>query len=557
MARYATREDHPDCEGVAVVADDDPDIVVSCHDTVEEALTAIIALLDADDDEAEPPEEPAEMPAGGPPAAGVRFRSVLALADARTEDGRLMAELGVRDGQLPLAVQDQAQHSGFDPPGGVVGGTIESTRQIGRVVIGFGSFHPTEEGARAVELLEGNGGRFGVSVDLGEMDGDITMECMATGTTLDPFFGEEVEGCTDMLIVFPFARIAGATMTPIPAFAEACGERASHSELDDDAWAEQAAAAAEALNQQRDEDRRARLEQRGNTVVASAVPVVPPLAWFEQPEADGPEPLTIEPDGRVHGHLSTWGECHIGLPGCVTIDPSPSGYSLFHTGTIEATTPAGDVARIRGGRVCFRAEHADGYVSARTATAHYENTSLVAADVVARDGEFGIWLSGALRPGLDPPDRREVLAGAPSGDWRPIGGDLELVNVLLVNTPGFMGPHRASVRVFTSGASVTASGAVEPGRITAVHALGYGYPRQARTGASPVLERRLAALEQANAALWALVGNDAARTALALDVEGTRPLAPEVAAALRLAAGSAPAKGCGCGGTCGGCGGHA
>jgi hypothetical protein len=80
MARYATREDHPDCEGVAVVADDDPDIVVSCHDTVEEALTAIIALLDADDDEAEPPEEPAEMPAGGPPAAGVRFRSVLALA---------------------------------------------------------------------------------------------------------------------------------------------------------------------------------------------------------------------------------------------------------------------------------------------------------------------------------------------------------------------------------------------------------------------------------------------------------------------------------------------
>ena len=56
---------------------------------------------------------------------------------------------------------------------------------------------------------------------------------------------------------------------------------------------------------------------------------------------------------------------------------------------------------------------------------------------MAGEDEFGIWLAGALRPGLAPERIRELMAADVSGDWRRIGGALELVGVLAVNVPGF------------------------------------------------------------------------------------------------------------------------
>jgi len=46
-------------------------------------------------------------------------------------------------------------------------------------------------------------------------------------------------------------------------------------------------------------------------------------------------------------------------------------------------------------------------------------------------------VSGALRPDLDPSNIRGLMASDVSGDWRRIGGGLELVAVLAVNVPGF------------------------------------------------------------------------------------------------------------------------
>lgn len=81
--------------------------------------------------------------------------------------------------------------------------------------------------------------------------------------------------------------------------------------------------------------------------------------------------------------------------------------------------------------------HANLYATPDTARRYYDNTGAGVADVAVGEDEFGIWFAGALRPGLTDAQLRAIRGSAPSGDWRYIGGNMELVNVLLVNTPGF------------------------------------------------------------------------------------------------------------------------
>jgi hypothetical protein len=71
------------------------------------------------------------------------------------------------------------------------------------------------------------------------------------------------------------------------------------------------------------------------------------------------------------------------------------------------------------------------------AVKHYDDTASSVADVHAGEDSYGIWVAGALRPGTQPDQIRALRASAPSGDWRPIRGSLELVAVCQVNVPGF------------------------------------------------------------------------------------------------------------------------
>jgi 2'-5' RNA ligase len=180
------------------------------------------------------------------------------------------------------------------------------------------------------------------------------------------------------------------------------------------------------------------------TVLASAIPVTPPLDWFTEPALDGPTPITVTADGRIYGHLALFGTCHIAMPqGCVT-PPRGATYSYFHTG--EVLTASGDPVAV--GHLTFGTGHADMAASGASAAAHYDNTATVAADVRAGDDAHGIWMAGALRPHLTDEQIREFRAAPLSGDWRRIGGRLELVAALAVNTPGFPVPRtRARVLV--------------------------------------------------------------------------------------------------------------
>jgi hypothetical protein len=70
--------------------------------------------------------------------------------------------------------------------------------------------------------------------------------------------------------------------------------------------------------------------------------------------------------------------------------------------------------------------------------------------VVAGEDEFGIWVAGWILPQASP-QAVEIFRSSPvSGDWRRVGGALEMIAVCSVNTPGFPVP-RARV-AFSGGA---------------------------------------------------------------------------------------------------------
>ena len=167
-------------------------------------------------------------------------------------------------------------------------------------------------------------------------------------------------------------------------------------------------------------------------------PLAPPSEWFDRPEPDGPQPLTVHDDGSVSGHLAIWGACHTGflngaLSECVKPPPSRNNYEDFHLG--QFVTAEGE--KISVGKITFNSGHAPLSYGLSAASRHYDHTGSVGAFVRARNGEHGIWLSGATRSDLTPEGLRDLRANPPSGDWRSRDGNLELIASLAVPVPGF------------------------------------------------------------------------------------------------------------------------
>jgi 2'-5' RNA ligase len=195
-------------------------------------------------------------------------------------------------------------------------------------------------------------------------------------------------------------------------------------------------------------------------ILAAAIPLSPPLEWFET-RLDGPTPVTVTADGQVYGHLALFGTCHIAQPqGCVT-PPRGSTYAYFHTG--EVLTADGEPVAV--GHLTFDTGHAAMSDNALAAASHYDHTGTVAADVRAGDDEHGIWVAGALRSTLSDEQIRTFRAAPLSGDWRRIGGRLELVAALAVNTPGFPVPRTRARVLVASGVQQSVIAAAPSGDI--------------------------------------------------------------------------------------------
>ncbi len=180
-----------------------------------------------------------------------------------------------------------------------------------------------------------------------------------------------------------------------------------------------------------------------------AFPLRPSRDWFDIPEPNEPTPLTYEKSGKVYGHLALWGSCHTGflngaVAECVQPPPSKTDYQQFHLGVLE--TSEGDV---RVGTITYATGHAPLSASARVAADHYDHTGSVGAFVRATNGALGIWVSGAVRSDIPDEGFRDLRANPPSGDWRSMNRNLELVAALSVPVPGFPIP-RAEVALAAS-----------------------------------------------------------------------------------------------------------
>lgn len=190
---------------------------------------------------------------------------------------------------------------------------------------------------------------------------------------------------------------------------------------------------------------------------ALSIPRRPPRSYFEVPEPqlgeewldglmgdevlavqvdmEGNEvahavPLTIRDDGLIFASLTWWGQCHTGNPwgpgACASARPSRNGYADFLTGE----TICADGTRIATGVLTVGCEHSS-EMSAGGVRDHLAHAGMGWADVTIRDGVYGPWLSGALRPDLTEQQVDLVRRLALSGEWAG-----ELGGVLSVNQGG-------------------------------------------------------------------------------------------------------------------------
>jgi hypothetical protein len=215
---------------------------------------------------------------------------------------------------------------------------------------------------------------------------------------------------------------------------------------------------------------------------------LPPIDWFRRPDLDRLTPLTVSDTGRVFGHIAGWETCHVGLPGCVTAPHSVSDYAYFHTSEQRLddgrTLPVGTL--VTGPR------HADPQLAFQAAAAHYDDLSSAVAKVVAGEDEHGIWVAGWILPGASADKREQFMSSPVSGDWRRVGGSLELIAVCSVNSPGFPVPRakvafsmqRQNCLIASTGARPEAGEYTEPVRSAPADSLSLWKWVEAMNGAS-------------------------------------------------------------------------
>lgn len=335
---------------------------------------------------------------------------VLVRVNVETPDGRLMRAIDWRELPLPLKWQ-KADTDGHDQS--IIVGRIDTIEMADdTTVTAAGVFDTSPDALEAARLVAEQMLR-GVSVDPGGIGAvEVT---------------ERDDG--SMLMEFESYTIGGATLVAIPAFPDAAIQL-----IDDEG---ELAALDEAMGHVT-ELREALPDPAGSlsSLLASATPLnAPEPALFTNPGCTRREPLHVEPDGRVWGHLCGWGECHIGSPPgrCITPPRSFTHYAYFRTGSVLCA----DGTMISTGPVTLGGTHASKRLGWQGAHRHYEDTTLAVADVACGEDDYGIWVAGMIRPGTDAEKIHELRASCPSGDWRQIGGNLELVAAHVVNMPGF------------------------------------------------------------------------------------------------------------------------
>lgn len=356
---------------------------------------------------------------------GEAFSVFLAPEGFESGDGRLL-ELGTttwRDPPLPLMMQDTASHGAGNPDAAWFAGAIEEVYRDPADpsrILGRGHLVPGPEGERAAGLIRG--GLRGLSIDgIGGMERPPIEQITAVDGDGRPIRA---------LVRYGDTRIMGAAVVPHPAFEPCCiwlaGEEApgrvgaTHgAEIALDTPPEVVTSPLEAL------------------LASAGGPLRPPTDWFYADEPGHYQPLEVRGDGFISGHIARWGTCHIGQVGrCETAPRSATSYRYFHRTLAE--TESGTL--VPCGWLTMGTSHQRNLTASADETLnHYDHTGYQAAKVRAIDGAFGIWVCGAVRPGLSDEQLWALQGPEVSGDWRSVDGHYrELVAVLGVTLPGFL-----------------------------------------------------------------------------------------------------------------------
>lgn len=418
---------------------------------------------------------PGDAPAGGPGLAqdiapdGDPFYGVACPEGVLSGDARRFGLDAItwRDLPLPLMYQD-ATAIGHD--GAVRVGRIDTldrdvTGAAGTSKIRYTGVWDTsavaQEAQRQVGPSLDQAIVRGVSVDCD----DVTVELVGSdGQTLDPM----VDDFPDDGVVIEdasAARICGLTICSVQAFPQAYIANGVRDETmpepgQDEVGTEQTPPNA--------------ADETVTTVAASAAwslvaaPVRRlPAAAFANPGLTEPTRLTVTDDRRVYGHLAVWGTCHIGVDGlCQEPPASPTNYAYYAVGCVDT-----DAGLLPVGQLTMDTGHAAMNLRHQAAAAHYDNTGSVVADVTMGQDGVGIWFAGILRSSVTDEQVHAIRAsGKVSGDWRDIGGSLELVAALVVNVPGFSIPRPAIAASGGRAMALVASGIV--GRDTPAPSVG-------------------------------------------------------------------------------------
>ena len=365
------------------------------------------------------------------------WRGRLAPIGVPTGDRRKFEVGGIGHRDLPLPLLYQLQTADGHEQSVVVG-RILGVSVNDEEAYGYGDWLDTEHTTAAQDRMASGIG--GVSVDLDDVEYELRVPGTATKWLAAEQCSDETGECAMHEFVVTKGRIAAATIVAIPAFADA------KLEIYEGVDEEGLLAAFDELPMAEDS------ESCGCGMAASAIqgyctPVnggvtaaitsfTPPRAAFEDPHFTALTGLTFDDKSypgyiAVRGHIGDWKVQHMGLPG-QKLPRSRSGYSYFHLAPIY--TAEGD--EVYTGKILYAGSHPSMEAGLIAAAQHYD-TLPTAAFVCAGEDQFGVWVAGVLAPNLSDEAKLTITTRPPSGDWRYVGRDLEMIAVLAVGVPGF------------------------------------------------------------------------------------------------------------------------
>lgn len=316
---------------------------------------------------------------------------------------------------------------------------------------------------RATQVVEWTTG------DQGAISGDgLRAALTAAGITAaagdsDDKSGEVLfsEQAGDFVMRITKARVRGATLVAMPAFAGACIT------LDPaDSYAPGLAAAAgdcadcETVEQPETLD----------VLTASAwheLQAMPPLpaAWFKEPTIGELPPDSggvHYADGRIYGWVAQAGVPHEGFPGRKLTVESLGDIDL--TTFLRARFQLDDGSTVKVGAFTMNAGHHRDGAECETASCQFDDTRTVAGVITVSMNERGMWFSGAAAPWMSDWDRMVFTACQPSYHMRQNpNGQWSLRAVLSVPVPGHPSRLAASAVIGRAILALTAAAApVQP-----------------------------------------------------------------------------------------------